>query len=119
VLESPETGIVLLKRVIAIPGDTVAVRDGKLWLNDAEVTVEPDHGALRELLGHAHLISLAEGGGPNFGPITIPRDKYLVLGDNRGDSRDGRFFGLVDKRAIFGRAFRIYWRNGRPAWQGL
>jgi signal peptidase I len=119
VLESPESGIVLLKRVIAIPGDTVAVRGGKLWLNDVEVAVEADHGELRELLGHAHAISLNEGGGPNFGPTTIPRDKYLVLGDNRGDSRDGRYFGLVDRRAIFGRALRIYWRNGRPTWQGL
>jgi signal peptidase I len=119
VLESPESGIVLLKRVIAIPGDKVAVRDGKLWLNDREVAVEADHGELRELLGHAHSISLSEGGGPDFGPTTLPPDKYLVLGDNRGDSRDGRFFGLVDRRAIFGRAFRIYWREGRPAWRSL
>jgi signal peptidase I len=119
VLESPETGIVLLKRVIAIPGDTIAVRDGKLWLNDVRVAVQADHGELRELLGHAHAISLIEGGGPDFGPTTLPPDKYLVLGDNRGDSRDGRYFGLVDRRAIFGRALRIYWRNGRPAWEPL
>jgi signal peptidase I len=119
VLESPETSIVLLKRVIAIPGDTVEVRDGKLWLNGVEVQVEADHGELRELLGHAHSISLAEGGGPNFGPTTVPPHKYLVLGDNRGDSRDGRYFGLVDRRAIFGRAMRVYWRNGRPTWQKL
>jgi signal peptidase I len=119
VLESPETSIVLLKRVIAIPGDTVEVRDGKLRLNDTEVRVEADHGELREILGHAHAISLAEGGGPDFGPMRIPSGKYLVLGDNRGDSRDGRYFGLVDRRAIFGRAMRIYWRNGRPTWQKL
>ncbi len=119
VLESPENGIVLLKRVIAIPGDTVAVRDGKLWLNDMPVAVEFDHGEPRELLGHVHAISLEEGGGPNFGPTTLPKDKYLVLGDNRGDSRDGRYFGLVERRAIFGRAFSIYWRNGRPTWQKL
>jgi signal peptidase I len=119
VLESPESGIVLLKRVIAVPGDTIAVRDGKLRLNDIEIAVEADHGELRELLGRAHSISLHEGGGPDFGPITLPRDKYLVLGDNRGDSRDGRYFGLVDRRAIFGRAIGIYWRNGRPAWEKL
>ena len=119
VLESPENGIVLLKRVIALPGDTVAVRSGRLWLNGQEIAVEADHGEVRELLGHAHTISLDEGGGPNFGPATMPADKYLVLGDNRGDSRDGRFFGLVDRGAIFGRALRIYWRNGKPAWQSL
>src|SRR5262245_8847237 len=77
VLESPESGIVLLKRVIAIPGDTVAVRSGRLWLNDVEVAVEADRGELRELLGHAHSILLEEGGGPNFGPMTIPPGKYL------------------------------------------
>jgi signal peptidase I len=119
VLESPENGIVLLKRVIAIPGDTVAVRGGKLWLNGEEVPVRADHGELRELLGSAHPISLDEGGGPNFGPTTIPDEKYLVLGDNRGDSRDGRFFGLVERRAIFGRALGVYWRKGKPAWQKL
>jgi signal peptidase I len=119
VLESPENGIVLLKRVIAVPGDTVAVQSGRLWLNGREVAVQADHGELRELLGTAHAISLDEGGGPNFGPTTMPSDKYLVLGDNRGDSRDGRFFGLVDRRAIFGRAMRIYWRNGKPTWQKL
>jgi signal peptidase I len=119
VLESPESGIVLLKRVIAVPGDQVAVRDGRLWLNGAEVAVEAAHGELRELLGHAHRISLDEGGGPNFGPTTIPQGKYLVLGDNRGDSRDGRYFGLVDRRAIFGQALRVYWRNGTFAWQKL
>jgi len=119
VLESPENGIVLLKRVIAVPGDTVSVRDGKLWLNGHDIAVVRDHGELRELVGETHAISLAEGGGPNFGPITIPSGKYLVLGDNRGDSRDGRYFGLVDRRAIFGRAFRIYWRNGGPAWEKL
>jgi signal peptidase I len=119
VLESPENGIVLLKRVIAVPGDTIAVRSGRLWLNGQEIAVEADHGELRELLGHVHTISLDEGGGPNFGPATMPAGKYLVLGDNRGDSRDGRFFGLVNRSAIFGRALRIYWRNGKPAWQSL
>ena len=119
VLESPENGIVLLKRVIAVPGDTVAVLDGRLRLNGRDVAVVIDHGELRELLGEAHPISLAVGGGPNFGPMTIPAGKYLVLGDNRGDSRDGRYFGLVDRRAIFGRAFRVYWRDGRPAWEKL
>jgi signal peptidase I len=119
VLESPENGIVLLKRVIAVPGDTVAVQSGRLWLNGQEVAVKADHGELREVLGPVHAISLDQGGGPNFGPTTMPSDKYLVLGDNRGDSRDGRFFGLVDRRAIFGRAVRIYWRNGKLTWQKL
>jgi signal peptidase I len=119
VLESPETGIVLLKRVIALPGDTVAVRGGRLWLNGEDVAVQTERDGLRELLGRAHPISLDDGGGPNFGPKTIPAGKYLVLGDNRGDSRDGRYFGLVDRAAIFGRAFRVYWRGGRPTWQKL
>jgi signal peptidase I len=76
-------------------------------------------GALRELLGGAdHPVRLTAGGGPDFGPVTIPDGRYLVIGDNRGDSRDGRYFGLVTREAILGRAVGVIWRGG-PTWDGL
>lgn len=113
VLESPADGTTLLKRVAAVPGDEVQVRRGQLILNGKTVPVEGDPGALIEDLGdHRHSVRLTQGGGPDFGPIRLPEGKYLVLGDNRGESLDGRAFGLVDHDRILGRAIAIYWRHG-------
>lgn len=119
VLESPESGIVLLKRVVAGPGDTIEVRDGHLLLNDKPVPVETKNGVEVEDLGHGHRVRFEDGGGPDFGPVKVPEDRYLVLGDNRGNSRDGRYFGFVKREAILGRAVAILAREGSPTWIGL
>src|SRR5882672_1949366 len=105
VLTSPDDGIVLLKRVVAVPGDRVRVVDGQLELNGVSVPLGLRDHQLREYLGKGgHPVSLDSGGGPPFGPLVIPKDQFLVMGDNRGNSRDGRFFGLVSRDSIFGRA---------------
>lgn len=119
VLTSPEDGIVLLKRVVAIPGDRVRVVSGELELNGVHVPVASHDGGVVERLGAPHAISLDDGGGPDFGPVTLPRDRYLVLGDNRGNSKDGRFFGLVERDAIKGRAVAVIARSGHMTWIGL
>jgi signal peptidase I len=120
VLESPEDGEVLLKRVAALPGDRIAVRGGRLILDGRPVPVQGGGQAVQEQLGERlHPLGTAFGGGPDFGPATVPARCYLVLGDNRGNSRDGRFFGFVRKEAILGRAVGVLWRDGRPTWQGL
>jgi signal peptidase I len=95
VLDAPDTGITLLKRVVGLPGDRVEVRGSQLIVNGQAVPLE-EHGdfAYETLGGHRHTLNLDLGGGPDFGPTTLPADSYLVLGDHRGDSRDGRFFGL-------------------------
>jgi signal peptidase I len=119
VLDSPIEDKVLVKRIAGIPGTTVAVRAGRITIDGVQAPVEEFGGRLYELLGETlHPVRLTHGGGPDFGPITIPADRYLVLGDNRGDSGDGRVFGLVTRDAIFGRAALVYWR-GRPAWEDL
>lgn len=120
VLTSPDDGIVLLKRVAATPGSTVEVRDGHLVVDGREVPVRFDGDGWSELLGETtHPLSLAAGGGPDYGPTTLPARTYLVLGDNRGDSRDGRVFGLVDREAILGRAAAVYRRDGEFVWLEL
>jgi signal peptidase I len=120
VLTSPEDGKVLLKRVVALPGDRIRVEDGALEINGAAIPIAKDGGAATELLGDArHAIDLSEGGGPDFGPVTVPPDHYLVLGDARGNSKDGRFFGFVAKRAILGRAAAVVLRDGTPTVLGL
>ncbi len=119
VLESPETGIVLLKRVVAGPGDTIAVENGRLLLDGKPIAVEGKEGAEVEELGHGHGVRLDDGGGPDFGPVKVPEGRYLVLGDNRGNSRDGRYFGFVKREAILGRAVGILARKGSPTWIDL
>lgn len=120
VLTAPDTGIVLLKRVVGLPGDRVRVLDGELEVNGKLVPVEDREGVSYEALGATpHPLSLDGGGGPGFGPVTLPRDRYLVLGDNRGNSRDGRYFGLVAGDTILGHVEGVLFRAGRPTWIGL
>jgi signal peptidase I len=119
VLESPEDGTVLLKRVAAIPGDRVEVRHGRIVIDGVAVPLEQRDGAWWETLGAArHRIRLSDEGGPDYGPVRLGDDEYLVLGDNRGDSKDGRWFGPVARRAFLGKALDVYWR-GAPTWRDL
>jgi signal peptidase I len=120
VLRSPEDGRVLLKRVVAVPGDRVSVVDGALVIDGRAIPIVTHGGEELERLGAGeHPITLADGGGPDFGPIHVPDGQYLVLGDHRGDSRDGRYFGLVDRDAIFGRVEGVIARHGVPTWIDL
>jgi signal peptidase I len=94
-------GAVLLKRVVAVEGDLVEVRDGRVSIDGREV---PEAR-----------ISLDAGFGPDLGPVRVPAGKVLVLGDNRGNSRDGRAFGWVDRERVLGRAVRVIARDGHPS----
>jgi signal peptidase I len=120
VLLSPTDGEVLLKRVVAVPGDVVAVTDGRVAIDGKPAPLrEEDGGVTEELGGREHALSIAYGGGPDMGPTLVPRDAYLVLGDNRGNSRDGRFFGWVARGAILGKAVAVCLHDGKPVWQAL
>jgi signal peptidase I len=116
VLESPAEDVILLKRVIALPGDTIEVRAGKLILNGDKVVATDDQETLD---GKVHALSLASGGGPDFGPKQVPAGKVLVMGDNRGNSRDGRMFGFVEEDAVLGRAVAVYSRDSSLTWDKL
>jgi signal peptidase I len=120
VFTSPDSGEVLLKRLVALPGDRVQVERGRLIINEQPVPIHADEsGVVEELAQHPHLLGTAFGGGPDFGAVTVPADHYLMLGDNRGNSRDGRFFGWVERKALLGRAAAICVREGRPVWKAL
>jgi signal peptidase I len=119
VLDAPDENLVLLKRVVAVPGDRVHVREGRLEINGQAVAIDASAEGLIEHLGdHGHAVSLEHGGGPDF-DATIPAEHYLVMGDNRGNSRDGRTFGLVRRDTILGRARAVFLRDGTPAWRPL
>ena len=111
VFKSPADGTRLIKRVVAVGGDTVALVDGRLWidgqpLQDANAT-DIEHFGARDV----HL-NLRDGGGPDIATATIPAGMALVLGDHRGNSADGRFFGLVPMASLYGKAAAVYYRSG-------
>jgi signal peptidase I len=111
VFDSPESGVRLIKRVVAVAGDTVAVHDGKLTINGERL--ESKTAADLELFGERQAqLNLTGGGGPDMGTTVVPEGKVMVMGDNRGNSRDSRAFGFISRDEIYGHAFRLYYRRG-------
>jgi signal peptidase I len=93
VLRSPESGQMLCKRIVGLEGDVVAVHNGVLWRNGERV-VEP---------------YIPE---PIFGEWPaerVPAGHFYVMGDNRNNSRDSRFFGAVPRRELIGKAEAVFW----------
>jgi signal peptidase I len=119
---SPEDGQRMVKRVVAGPGDTVEMRHNTLLLNGQPLAyAQPDEDYrvhLPQELASASLFALEQLGETvhpvmtvpgvsavrDFGPILVPDDHYFVLGDNRDLSRDSRYFGLVPRDSIVGKA---------------
>ena len=127
---APDDGTRLVKRVAALPGDTVELRDDALFLNgtlqsytalagdapgvrDLEPTERNASVFARESLtthaSHLHRIHStqflpAQPAPRNFGPVTVPAGHYFMLGDNRDNSRDSRYFGFMPRAEIIGEA---------------
>jgi signal peptidase I len=120
VLASPDDGVTLLKRVVAVPGDEVEIRRGRITIDDrAQPVVVDSSGPTEQLGGALHPLDLGRGGGPDYGPRILGPDEYLVVGDNRGNSRDGRMFGTVSRDAFRGRVLGVYLSGGRLTWRDL
>ncbi len=92
-----------IKRVIGVGGDKIEIKNKVVYVNNVAL-VEPYTIYNSKSAGES-----ATEPRDNFEPVTIPRNKFLVLGDNRDNSHDSRFWGYVDMSEIKGRAFIIYW----------
>lgn len=119
---SPVNGIRLVKRVVAVPGDTVEMRDNQLRINRKQaeykeldgrwsVNMEPEQ--LRdsvfkeetvESLSHPIMITPNRPAPRSFTPVVVPKGQYLLLGDNRDNSADSRYFGFAPRGNILGKA---------------
>jgi signal peptidase I len=100
---------VLLKRVVGLPGDVLSIESGRLLVNGKPA----DDGYVRRQ-GSAPEPTQPGPGGPDAPwslqtPYTVPDGFYYVLGDNRTDSYDSRFWGPVAREALIGRAMAVYW----------
>jgi signal peptidase I len=104
----------LIKRVIGLPGETIDVHDGFVWINGKKLQENYTTGPTRVPSPDEML--------PRFSglPFTIPQGQYFVMGDNRGNSYDSRFWGSVPRDAIIGTPVTIYMSVDAPeeAWNG-
>lgn len=122
---SPRDGTRLIKRLVALPGDTVEVRGEVLYVN-GQAAQYTDEGLAPEALpwgtvsatrateqigGSRRRVQFLNTGlnvgGRSFGPATVPADHYFMLGDNRDNSEDSRYIGFVPRENLIGRARHI------------
>jgi signal peptidase I len=106
--EEPERDFI--KRVIGLPGETVELRSRQVFINGQKID-EP----------YAHyLFPQGQDDGPGFdvreryGPVTVPERHYFMMGDNRDNSQDSRYWGFLPEHYVKGRALTIYWSFEQP-----
>jgi signal peptidase I len=92
-----------IKRVVGLPGDTIEIKDKKVYVND-----EPQEEKYAIFLDNKILPAHVQRR-DNMGPITVPENSLFVMGDNRDNSYDSRFWNFVDLKSVKGKAFILYW----------
>ena len=96
-----------IKRLIGLPGDTIEIRDKQILLNG--LPWSDANGVYVDNLMIPGNVQPRD----NFGPVTVPQDSIFVMGDNRDESYDSRFWGFVPMKEVLGKALIIYWSWNR------
>jgi signal peptidase I len=133
-LEADGTNMILVKRVVGLPGDRIHLRDGILYLNgvaqNEPQTAKPT--ALNQDAYRDNFPAVAPDGDPRVtatwavdlpayiqgDDIVVPPDHYFMMGDNRTNSLDSRYWGFVDRKNLVGRPLFVYWSFPMPEESG-
>lgn len=125
VFYSPADGKRLVKRAVGIPGDTIAMQNNQLIINGEKLKYEPinslmtadptpgidagHYGFIEELgdIRHPVMVTPQRPSRRSFEPVTIPKDNYFMMVDNRDNSADSRYFGFLDRNRVVGQATAI------------
>ena len=109
IFDSPRDGTRLIKRIVAIGGDEVIIRSGHLFVNGEPMAAAGQSGV--EVFSNRTVrLDLGSGGGPDYSDV-IPDGMLLAVGDHRGNSLDGRLFGVIEENSVYGRAIAVYYRR--------
>lgn len=122
-IDSSAAHELLVKRVIGVPGDRIAMRENVLYVNGVRASYQPEGANLlasdtaspgeylaERFDGVTHTVRLspdAPSPRSSFGPVVVPENQYLMLGDNRDNSADSRYFGFFPRNEIMGRTRRV------------
>ena len=109
IFDSPRDGTRLIKRVVGIGGDRISLLNGRLFVDGKPAATDLD--AVEVFGDHVARLNLQDGGGPDILDSVIPDGMVLAVGDHRGSSLDGRYFGLVAESEIYGKALGVYRRR--------
>ena len=102
--EEPERDFI--KRVIGLPGETLELRNKKVYVNGQQLD-EPYVHFLETSHGASEVTSFDVR--ERYGPVQVPDDQYFVMGDNRDNSQDSRYWGFLPREYIKGEALMVYW----------